>query len=267
MTDIGTKLISDFEIKDADRGEVTAVVSVFNVVDRDGDVILPGAIKDGTVVKISAYGHDVVTEGKPPVGRGVLRVDDQRAVLHAKYFMSTERGRDAFATVKELGADNEWSIGWPNSTLKTAKMTDEWRGMGAKRLVKSLDVLESSPVFLGSNQFTRTVGTKEAGEQEEESPEEVARRVAEAQERAAAADAQRKQEIVAAVEKTLADMKAAEEAEAERKRQEEAAAQERAAIATKAAEEKAAAEERAKFNARATKEFERFHRNMRLYGV
>src|ERR1044071_4088777 len=104
---IETKPISDFEIKDADRGEVVAVVSTMNVVDRDRDVVLGGAIRHGSVVKLSAYGHDVITQDKPPVGRGVVSIEGDRAILTAKYFMSTERGRDAFNTVKEMGADSE----------------------------------------------------------------------------------------------------------------------------------------------------------------
>jgi hypothetical protein len=158
---IETKAIDGFEIKDADRGEVVAVVSTLNVVDRDGDVVLPGAIKDGSVVKLSAYGHDVITEGKAPVGRGVVTIEGDRAVLKARYFMSTERGRDAFATVKEMGSDSEWSIGFARR-VKTAPMTDEWKAKGARRLIAGLDLWESSPVFMGANAMTGTLAAKGA---------------------------------------------------------------------------------------------------------
>lgn len=164
MADVETKSIEGFEIKDADRGEVVAVVSTFNVVDRDGDVVLPGAIPDGTIVKMSAYGHDSVLEGKAPVGRGVLQVDGNRAVLSAKYFMTTQRAQEAFATVKELGTDSEWSVAWPPSSVKTAPMTKEWAAKGARRLIKSFGVVEVSPVFRGANQFTGTLGTKAEGQ-------------------------------------------------------------------------------------------------------
>lgn len=160
---IETKSISDFEIKDADRGEVVAVVSTMNVVDRDRDVILSGAIRDGSVVKLSAYEHDVITEGKAPVGRGVISIVGDRAILNAKYFMSTERGRDAFNTVKEMGADSEWSIGFGKS-VQTMPMTDEWKAKGARRLISGLDLREASPVFMGANGLTATVSTKAAGD-------------------------------------------------------------------------------------------------------
>jgi hypothetical protein len=217
---------------------------------------------------MSAFDHDIFTKRLPPVGRGVLKIEGDRVMFYGKYFMSTERGRDAFETVKEMGADSEWSIGWPNSTLKTATMTDEWREKGARRVIAGMNVMEVSPVMLGANQFTRTVATKSADavvDEEQEQAEAERQRVA--SEDAAAVEAKRKADIVAAVEQTLATMKAAEEAEAERKRLAEHAEREREAIATKAAEDKAAEAMRKQFAARAEKEFARFHRNMNLYGV
>jgi hypothetical protein len=167
---IETKTIEGFEIKDADRGEVVAVVSTMNVVDRDGDVVLRGAIKDGSVVKLSAYEHDVITEGKAPVGRGVVSIVGDRAILNAKYFMSTERGRDAFNTVREMGAESEWSIGFSKS-VKTSPMTDEWKSKGARRLIAGLNLYESSPVFMGANGMTATVSAKAASGDVEASAE------------------------------------------------------------------------------------------------
>lgn len=161
MREIGSKSVESFEIKDADRGEVVAVVSRFDVVDRDRDVVLSGAIPDGVAVKLSAYGHDVIKEGKPPVGKGIIRVEGDRAVLYAKYFMSTERGRDAFAQVKEMGSDSEWSAGFWND-VGTVPMTPEWRAKGARRLIAKMEVVESSPVFIAANQYTSTVAVKEA---------------------------------------------------------------------------------------------------------
>ncbi len=171
MTDIETKTIDGFEIKDADRGEVVAIVSTMNVVDREGDVVLSGGIKDGTVVKLSAYGHDVITESRAPVGRGVVRIKGDQAVLEAKYFMSTERGRDAFATVKEMGADSEWSIGFAKR-VQVAPMTDAWKAKGARRLISGLELWEASPVFMGANAMTGTVAAKAATDVVEETPAE-----------------------------------------------------------------------------------------------
>jgi phage head maturation protease len=238
-----TKSIAGFEIKDADRGEVTAIVSTFNVVDRDGDVILPGAIKDGATVKLSGYGHDVVMQGMPPAGIGTVSVDQHRAVFTGKYFMDTQRGRDAFAVVKGLGSESEWSIGFPRE-VKTAKMTDEWRTKGARRLIAGLEILEASPVFVGANALTGTLGVKS-----EDQADGAA---------AAAIDAATLAEAVVLIQ----TKQAAEAAETKRLAED---------AATKAAEEAeqarltAESQERARIAEIATKEYERFQRTMRRY--
>jgi hypothetical protein len=36
---------------------VSAVFATFGVIDRDGDLALPGAFEDGAEVDISSYGH------------------------------------------------------------------------------------------------------------------------------------------------------------------------------------------------------------------
>jgi hypothetical protein len=235
-----TKSLSDFEIKDADRGEVSAVVSVFDVVDRDGDVVLSGAIEDGATVKLSAYNHDVVTEGKPPVGKGVIRVDGKRAIFEGRYFMSTERGREAFASVKELGADSEWSIGFFKN-VRTAPMTKDWSAKGARRLIAELKTIETSPVFIGANQYTETLGVKSA----EEPP---APAVDDALVKAVATEVMAR---MAAEQKAVADAAA----EAERVEAETKAAAEAAALAeVKAAE-----------LAEAQREFTKFERTMRKF--
>jgi hypothetical protein len=249
MADVDTKSIAGFEIKDADRGEVTAVVSTFNVVDRDGDVILPGAIQNGATVKLSGYGHDVVMQGAPPAGIGTVTVDGARAIFTGKYFMDTQRGRDAFAVVKGLGADSEWSIGFPRE-VRTAKMTDEWRTKGARRLIAGLDILEASPVFVGANALTGTLGVKGADDQADG---------------AAVIDAETPAEPVdqALVTAVIEGIKAKIDADimATKRAAEEAAT--KAAADLETARVAAESEERARITAIATKEYERFQRTMR----
>lgn len=241
MADVETKSMEGFEIKNEDLGEVVAVVSTFNVVDRDGDVILPGAIKHGATVKLSGYGHDVVMQGMPPAGIGTVTVDESRAVFTGKYFMDTQRGREAFAVVKGLGSESEWSIGFPRD-VKTAKMTKEWAAKGARRLIAGLDILEASPVFVGANALTGTVIAKAEGQADG----------------AGEIDAETLAEAVQLVATKRA------EAEAETKRAAEEAT-------TKAAEEAARVQqqaedaERARITELATKEYERFQRTMRRY--
>jgi len=162
VSDEEIKSIDAFEIKDADKGEVMAVVNTLNVVDRDGDVILPGAIPNGAKVKLSAYGHGTIKNGEAPVGKGIVTIEGDKAVFRGNYFLSTQRGRDAFETVKALGGDSEWSIGF--NRTKSEAPDEEWKAKGARRMLKSLNLLEVSPVFLGANGMTGTVAVKEADE-------------------------------------------------------------------------------------------------------
>lgn len=155
------KTLRDVTIKSADKGEVSAVFSTFNVVDKDGDVTLPGAIKDGAEVVISAYGH-ASHGGMLPVGKGVIKTTDSEAILHGQFFMDTVAGRDTFEVVKQLGPLGEWSYSLDDVTAHLG----EFEGKHVQFL-ESIFVKEVSPVLIGAGVNTRTVGTKAANPQEE----------------------------------------------------------------------------------------------------
>lgn len=151
-----TKSLSRVEIKDADRGEVVAVFSTFDVCDHDGDVTVPGAFEDGAKTRISAYGH--ASHGdKLPVGKGFIRVAGNEAQLHGQFFMDTTHGRDTFLTVKAMSEDDlqEWSYGYDVLDYSHG----EHKGKRV-RFLKKLAVNEVSPVLLGAGIDTRTVAAK-----------------------------------------------------------------------------------------------------------
>ena len=52
-----TKRLGHVEIKDEAKGEFSAVIATYGVVDKDGDVTVPGAHKDGQRVVVSPYEH------------------------------------------------------------------------------------------------------------------------------------------------------------------------------------------------------------------
>lgn len=145
-------------VKDADLGEVEAVFATLNVVDKDGDVIEPGAIEDGATVVISPYGHKV-WDGAPPVGVGTIHEVGDDAVIRAKYFMDTDAGRNDFHTVKGLAeaGKGEWSFGLLN--IKSQRATKN--GVTAN-YISSVEVPEVSPVFIGAGVNTRTLSAKSA---------------------------------------------------------------------------------------------------------
>ena len=158
-----TKEIARAEFTEA--GEVEAVVATLGAVDRDRDVFLPGAFPPRSRVWLSSYGHDVVRRDAPPAGVGFVTPDRDRAVLRGRFFIDTDRGREAFRVVKNLGEDGEWSIGYSERSVRTAPLTHEWRRRGARRLVAAVEPLEASPVFMAAGFDTGTVAAKDRRDQ------------------------------------------------------------------------------------------------------
>jgi len=154
------KTISGVTVKDEAKGQVSAVFSTFNVIDKDGDLTLPGAIKDGTPVVISSYGHQS-HYGALPVGKGVIRTTDTEAILDGEFFMDTAHGADAFKVVKSLSDDGlqEWSYSLHNVTRKSVE-TDA----GRHWVIEDIGTIkEVSPVLIGAGVNTRTLSAKGLG--------------------------------------------------------------------------------------------------------
>ncbi len=147
--------LSGLQVKSASKGEVEAVFSTFNVIDKDGDVTLPGAFTEGQEVAISGYGHSI-WKGDMPVGRGRIRTTRSEAILEGQFFMNTTAGRDTFEVVKAVGAGQEWSYGFD---VLHAPESGMFAGRKANFL-KKLKVHEASPVFQGAGIGTRTLAVK-----------------------------------------------------------------------------------------------------------
>jgi hypothetical protein len=161
--EIEVKRLDALEIKGGEEeGHVEAVIATLNVVDRDHDIIRPGAIPDGATVKLSDYGHSTVITGTAPVGKGVLQTKGNKIVFNGRYFMTTDRGKEAFKTIKEMGLeDQEWSFGF---TVDGHEIPDaELQKKGAWRILTKLGSFEVSPVIRGAGIGTRTVSVKAAG--------------------------------------------------------------------------------------------------------
>lgn len=152
------KRVGTLAVDDDEKGDVSSIVATLGVVDREKDVILPDVVIEGGTSVLSSYDHDVPLAGAPPVGKGGFHIVAGQLVFKGHYFMSTQRGLEAFRTTKELGEDGEWSFGF--IVTKTAKMTPEWAAKGAKRLIAGLRVKEASPVFMGAGLGTRTLSVK-----------------------------------------------------------------------------------------------------------
>ena len=142
------------------EGKVEAVFSVFNEIDSDGDVVRPNSIKSGYGDKGVAmvWGHD----WKDVIGRGEIVQDNDKAVFKGQFIMDTERGRDAYNVVKAMGDLQQWSFGY--------EVVDSEKGLFQSkdgeleqevRFLNDVKVWEVSPVLVGANQNTYTIGVKE----------------------------------------------------------------------------------------------------------
>jgi len=149
-----TKTLSRLEIKNAAKGEITAVFATLNVIDKDGDVTLPGAFEDGAPVVISSYGHGSWS-GSLPVGKGTIRVDGDEAILDGQFFMKTKAGAETFEVVKEVGEQQEWSYGYDATEFSFGEFEDR-----QVRFLKKLAVYEVSPVMRGAGVNTRVLAAK-----------------------------------------------------------------------------------------------------------
>lgn len=132
------------------EGGVQAVFSTFDVVDKDGDIVLATALTHGQQVPM-VWAHD----WKTPVGKGTVRVEEHRAVFDGVFFLETERGAEAFKTVKAMGDLQEWSWGFRVVDASFEKRDDEF-----VRVIKRADVYEVSPVLVGAGEGTHTLAIK-----------------------------------------------------------------------------------------------------------
>lgn len=144
------------EVKDADKGIVSAVFSTFGVIDKDADVTVKGAFTDGAAVRISAYQH-MSWSGALPVGKGVIKVAGDETRLDGQFFLQTTGGRDTFEVVKQMGDLQEWSYGYDVEESEYGAHDGQ-----DVRFLKKLKVHEVSPVLIGAGVDTRTLAAKSA---------------------------------------------------------------------------------------------------------
>ena len=151
--------------KVSDEGTVEAEFSVFDVEDRDGDIVTSSALKphDGAELPM-VWAHD----WSQPVGKGRLVVSEKSAIF-AGSFLKTQRGAEAYETVKQMGSLQQWSWGF-------RVLEDSWEKRDGKtiRLIKGVEPFEVSPVLVGANPYTSTLAVKSYADRIRELEAEVA---------------------------------------------------------------------------------------------
>jgi HK97 family phage prohead protease len=131
-------------------GQIAAVFSTFNTIDSDGDVVRQTAFTDGQEVPM-VWAHD----WQSPVGKGVIRVQPDRAVFEGAFFMDTFAGEQAYRTVKAMGDLQEWSWGFRILDAEYGEFEGE-----KVQFINEADVFEVSPVLVGANRETMTLAIK-----------------------------------------------------------------------------------------------------------
>ena len=147
----------DLELKSDTEGKVSAVFSVFNSLDSDGDIVLPGSIKSGfksgSVPMVWAHKWDM------PIGKGSIDSDGEKATFNGEFFMDTESGKEAYKIVKNMADMQQWSFGYRVNDAERGKIGEGEEEKDA-RFLKDLTVFEVSPVLVGANQDTYTMAIK-----------------------------------------------------------------------------------------------------------
>ena len=140
---------------DGPTGSLRAVISTFDVVDMDGDIVEATAFTDGQQVPL-VWSHD----WSRPIGKGSIKVEAKRAVFDGHLFLDTADGLNAYNTIKGLAELQEYS--WGFRILEAEPVT--MQGTQARRITRA-EVFEASPVLVGAagRGRTRTLSLKGEG--------------------------------------------------------------------------------------------------------
>lgn len=149
----------------SDEGFVTAVIATLNVIDKDGDVTLPGAFGEQEAVVLPT--HDW---GHIPIGRAKISEKDGVVVAQIKFNLDVAAGLEWYKALKfdfDSGKPlQEYSYGF---TIEAGgQATGEFNGRSVRFLkpqdtgAPGLKVHEVSPVLVGAGMGTRTVAVKDA---------------------------------------------------------------------------------------------------------
>lgn len=147
----------DIEWNAEKAGAFRAKIAELNVIDKDGDVTLPGAMPAGKAILISAYMHGS-WDGALPVGKGVIEVVNNDVIVDGQFNLKTVTGKEHYETLKFSPELSEWSYGF--RVLEVAENTEWSKNPGVWRVFAKLDVFEASPVLRGAGVNTGLLSIK-----------------------------------------------------------------------------------------------------------
>lgn len=132
--------------------------STFGVKDHDGDVVLASAFTPGQPVPM-VWAHD----WSAPIGRGQVAVSPTEATFNGRFFLETQRGDEAYKSVKAMADLQEWS--WGFRVLDGDRSVQDGEDVF---VIKRAELYEVSPVLVGAGIGTRTTALKGYGMEYEE---------------------------------------------------------------------------------------------------
>jgi len=161
----------DLKLDTDGEGTFEAVFATLNVIDKDGDITVPGAFGEQKVL-ISQYNHGSWNDGAKalPVGVGKIFERGNDAIVQGIFNLASTDGAETYKTLKfiaEKGHTQEWSYALP-------EIDYEYREEDGKRVrvLKKIRVPEVSPVLMGAGVNTRLLSIK-SGQGEETNEEET----------------------------------------------------------------------------------------------
>lgn len=143
------------EIKQTDdEGSFEAVIATLDVVDADGDIILPGAFQNATVSVLPAHNSRSV-----PLGKAKMEDRGNKAVAVGQFNLDVAAAKDWHSALK-FDLKNGPSIQEWSFAFRIIESSMETRDGEDIRILEKLDVMEVSPVLRGSGVDTGTLIAK-----------------------------------------------------------------------------------------------------------
>lgn len=155
--DTERKSFIGIELKKDKPGAFIARFARLNVIDRDGDVTLPGAAPNGKTILVSSYMHGSWT-GNLPVGKAVIIEKGDELLVDGEFYLNTDSGKEHYETIKNAPELQEWSYGF--RVLELDEDSDWNDNPKVWRVFKRLDIFEVSPVLRGAGIDTALLAIK-----------------------------------------------------------------------------------------------------------
>lgn len=132
------------------EGALEAVISSFGVVDHGGDIVEASAFTDGQEC-LMCWSHD----WDRPIGKGAIRVEEDRAIFAGQLWLDTDDGLQAFRKIRNAGTLQEYSWGFRVLDANFVERDGEMF-----RVITRAELFEASPVLKGEGMNTGTLSLK-----------------------------------------------------------------------------------------------------------